>query len=191
MGDNKVKVFVTGASGFIGREICSTFLEDGYFVCALSRQNDPDSVPAGVTLIEGDLVNVDSWRDQVGDVDIVVHCAGNARLGNGPEYIDDNVIPTKNLLRVCSESIEGLSRFIFISSIAAGDRPFGDNCVQSLREDSPDYPTTDYGKSKKEAEELVKASELPYVVIRPSQVVGETMPLQESLFGICELVYSK
>ena len=44
-----------------------------------------------------------------------------------------------------------------------------------MREESVEAPTTDYGKSKIEAEKLVKNSSLPFVIVRPAQVVGRTM----------------
>jgi short-subunit dehydrogenase len=172
---NQKKVLVTGASGFIGRNTCLHFLKKNYIVFGLTRQKQKEVLPKGVTIIEGNLLNPNLWQDQIKSVDVVVHCAGNPKFGNGPEYFKDNILCTQNLLKVSSETIENLQKFVFISSIAAMDRAFGDNCNSQLKEDSIDAPTTDYGKTKKVAENLVKKSGLPFVIIRPAQVVGNTM----------------
>ena len=180
---NQKKVFVTGASGFIGRNTCLYFLKKNYVVFGLTRQNGKGILPKGVIVVNGDLIEPNLWKDQIKSVDIVIHCAGNPKFGNGPNYFKDNVTCTQNLLKVSSETIKNLQRFVFISSIAAVDRVFGDNCNSPLREESIEAPTTDYGRSKKIAENLVKNSGLPFVIIRPAQVVGITMR-QTSHFAV-------
>lgn len=172
---NQKKVFVTGASGFIGRNTCLYFLKKNYIVYGLTRQKGKETLPKEVIVVNGDLLDPVLWQEQIKSVDVVVHCAGNPKFGNGPEYFEDNVTCTQNLLRVSSETIKNLKRFVFISSIAAVDRAFGDSCNSQLTEDSIEAPTTDYGKSKKIAENLVRNSGLPFVIIRPAQVVGKTM----------------
>jgi short-subunit dehydrogenase len=180
---NQQKVFVTGASGFIGRNTCLYFLKKNYVVFGLTRQKGKEILPKEVIVVHGDLLDPNLWQDQIKSVDIVVHCAGNPKFGNGLEYFKDNVTCTQNLLKVSNEAIKNLKRFVFISSIAAVDRAFGDSCKFQLREESIEAPTTDYGKSKKIAENMVKKSGLPFVIIRPAQVVGKSMR-QTSHFSV-------
>ena len=126
--EQQQKVLVTGASGFVGRAVCLHFLDKNYLVFGLTRQLDLQSLPKDVIAVEGDLLNPELWKNRIASVDYVVHCAGNPKFGNGPAYFRDNVICTENLLKVCKDTIKNLKRFVFISSIAAVDRIFGDNC---------------------------------------------------------------
>src|ERR1700738_4803321 len=47
----RVKVLVTGASGFVGAAVCSALLERGHAVCGLARR--PGSAPEGVEELKG------------------------------------------------------------------------------------------------------------------------------------------
>lgn len=175
MAQNRKKVFVTGASGFIGRSVCNHFLEKKYIVLGLTRQKQKGRLPEGVIEIYGDLSQPNLWGEQLKSVDIVVHCAGNPKFGNGQEYYEENTNFTKNLISIVAEKVGRLEKFIFISSIAAVDRPAGDACQSELSEESIEAPTSDYGRSKKMAESLVRDSGLPFVIIRPAQVIGLNM----------------
>ncbi len=172
---SRSKVLITGASGFVGRAVCELFLKKNYIVYGLSRRNSDKALPTSVIHVRGDLQDVSSWQGMLSTIDVVVHCAGNARFGNGDEFFEDNVVSTQKLLKALSYNAKNLKRIVFISSIAAMDRPFGDSCKTLLTEKSVDAPSTDYGKSKVLAEELIRESGLPFVIIRPAQVIGKTM----------------
>lgn len=75
-------VFVTGASGTIGNEICRAFLDEGAFVAAFSRRGMPEGDPDRTISICGDLRDPDAvdqamraTEKRFGRVDICVACA--------------------------------------------------------------------------------------------------------------------
>ena len=70
-----------------------------------------------------------------------------------------------------------------MSSIGAVDRKWGDNCRQILDNESNCYPSSDYGKSKLQSEQIIKDSKLRYTIIRPAMVIGEDMRM-ESHFSV-------
>jgi dTDP-6-deoxy-L-talose 4-dehydrogenase (NAD+) len=58
-----MRIFVTGASGFIGRHLCDAL--EGHELLALMRQ--PRQLPANVRQLQGDLFEPTAWRDAVKD----------------------------------------------------------------------------------------------------------------------------
>lgn len=166
--------FVTGASGFIGRALCKRLIESGANVHAVVRRADPALQELGVKLWVGDLWNFHLLDEALEGAEFIIHCAGNALFGNGPEYYKSNVALTEHLLGRALKH-EKLQRFVYVSTIGAVDRARQDDCSYPLDEASSECPTSDYGKSKLEAERLVMASGLPYSIVRPAMVVGEEM----------------
>lgn len=111
----------------------------------------------------------------LGGVNIVIHCAGDPSFGNGPQYQHANFELTQHVLDVVKKYSPGLARFVFVSTIGVVDRGAGDPCTSPLDENSPIMPTSDYGRSKLQAENLVRQSGLPFAIIRPTMVVGDDM----------------
>jgi hypothetical protein len=172
---NQPLVFhVTGAAGFVGRHVCDQLIRAGHQVRAVIRSTDDELERYGVQLWRGDLWDENVLREAITGVNVVIHCAGNARFGNGPHYKRENVELTEYLLSMTERHAKG-ARFIYVSTIGAIDRPVADPCSSPLNEKSPPFPSSDYGKSKLQAEELVRKSSLATSIIRPTMVVGSDM----------------
>jgi uncharacterized protein (TIGR01777 family) len=75
-----VKVFVTGASGLIGKALCAALRRRGDEVTALSRRPDL-SLPGGVRVVEGDPSVAGRWTEALAGADAVVHLAGEPVAG--------------------------------------------------------------------------------------------------------------
>lgn len=172
---NPQTYFVTGAAGFVGRHVCKQLIKSGFHVRALVRRTDQELVRLGVQLWLGDLWDEDLLQEAIADADVIVHCAGDARFGNGPHYYRTNVELTEHLIQATKQYADRVSRFVFVSTIGAIDRAKKDACVTPLTEDSPAFPSSDYGKSKLQAEDAVRHSGLPFTIIRPTMVVGDDM----------------
>jgi short-subunit dehydrogenase len=166
--------FVTGASGFVGRHVCKLLTQSGYKVKALVRSEDTELTRFGIKLWIGDLWDKSLLQEVISDVDVVIHCAGYARFGNGFRYYKENVELTEHVIHA-AKLYSNNARFVYISTIGAIDRAKDDPCVAPLTEERPGLPTSDYGRSKLLAEEVVKYSGLPFSIIRPAMVVGADM----------------
>ena len=73
-----MRVFVTGASGFLGRAISRALLARGDTVIALSRGGEGE---AGAELLRGDPTQSGPWRERVRGCDAVLHLAGEPVAG--------------------------------------------------------------------------------------------------------------
>jgi uncharacterized protein (TIGR01777 family) len=72
-----VQVFVTGATGLIGRAVCAALVARGDAVTALSRSRDAAArLPAGVRALSGDPSAPGGWQDALAQADACVHLAG-------------------------------------------------------------------------------------------------------------------
>ncbi len=170
-------VFVTGAGGFVGREVCRLLRAQGVPVRALVRRADPGLAAEGVETVGGDLRDPAAWRARLAGATAVIHCAAKAAFSGGASaaYEEINVAGTAALLAAVRADAPGLARFVFVSTIGAVDRAPGDACAAPLGSASPLHPTSEYGRSKARAEALVRAAGLPFAIVRPAMVVGAGM----------------
>jgi hypothetical protein len=175
--------FVTGAAGFVGRHLCQRLRASGHRVRGLVRRESPELAEIGVEILRGDLAGPGTWRDGLPGVDCVVHCAANASFDNESTHELVNVEGTRRLLEAVQQRGTALRRFVFVSTIGAVDRAAADACEVPLDEDAPLHPSSDYGRSKARAEQLVRESGLPFSIIRPAMVVGGDMRI-DSHFAV-------
>jgi uncharacterized protein (TIGR01777 family) len=70
-------VFVTGATGLLGRALCAALAGRGDRVSALSRSRDAQArLPPGVRAVVGDPATPGAWQDELARCDACVHLAG-------------------------------------------------------------------------------------------------------------------
>jgi predicted dehydrogenase/nucleoside-diphosphate-sugar epimerase len=160
-GGSHMRILVTGAAGFIGSRFCEMAAAQGHGVVALMRPRPyARSLPAG-EIVYGRLpydVPSRAWRG----VEAVVHLAG-ATTGQDPQ--ESHAINCDGTAFLIDQARAhcAIKRFVFISS-------------QSAHEDA----VSAYGKTKREAEEIVRAGGLPYAIVRPGLVFG---PGEHGLFS--------
>lgn len=171
------RVLVTGAEGFVGRELVRVMREMGWSVLASARGGPAGTTSTADTLRISDLRDSPDWRGSLSGVEAVIHLAARAHVTRerAPNPIEAfraiNVKPALDLFRACQAA--GVKRFVFLSSIgvhgtASHGRPF--------READTPHPTEPYAISKWEAECGLRALEAggatELVVVRPSLVYG-------------------
>ena len=171
-----MKIFLTGATGFIGSHFLDSCLAQGYTVVCLVRS------AAQVKLIEakGAQAWVSSPGDQAGlvealaGIDVLIHAAGCRDLA-GPisAFEHSNIDLTRSLVDAASQA--GVKQFIYISaaSVAMGDPTPLFNITESSPIVLRDY--LPYTRSKALAEAYVLAVQqtaMKVVVLRPSFVWG-------------------
>jgi dihydroflavonol-4-reductase len=120
--------------------------------------------------VPGTLEDNGSLARAVAGVDVVYHCAGATKARNAELLYRVNGEGTANLADACLAQPEP-PLFIYISSQAAAG-PCGADGVR--READECAPVSDYGRSKLAGERALhkRATELPFVILRPSAVYG-------------------
>ncbi len=149
-----MKCLVTGATGFIGTELCARLLGEQAEVLVLSRTATPRS---GATSLVMDLTREQPAAAQLVGVDTVFHLAGIAhQRAAESDYEALNVRATRALAE--SARAAGVGCFVFLSSVKAEHREGA------------------YGSSKARAEQALadclRDSDTRLVVIRPALVYG-------------------
>jgi UDP-glucose 4-epimerase len=166
-----VKVLVTGATGFIGAPLTEALAGAGYQVRAAVRDRRRRTFPAGVEIaMLPDLAGAVDWAPLATGMDAVVHLAGIAHVGPEiPDAIYDRVNHLATAALAGAAAMAGVGRFVFMSSTRAQAGAAADN---PLTETADPTPTDAYGRSKLAAEAAVRASGLPYTILRPAMVYG-------------------
>ena len=162
---------ITGASGFIGRNLLHSLRGDSLSCRILVRQPVSDT-----EVFVADLANKEALTAACAGVERVFHCAGYAHAfsslsgDDAAQHWRINFEGTRNLVEAAGQA--GVKRFVFLSSVKAMAEP-GDQCVD---EDFPGAPETAYGQAKRAAEEAVLAAGQRYgmhvVNLRLAMVYG-------------------
>ncbi|HWI99050.1 MAG TPA: NAD(P)H-binding protein [Burkholderiales bacterium] len=69
-------VFVTGASGYMGRALTAALLRRGHDVRALARRQSVQHIPAGAQTVVGNALEPETFADAVAPADTLVHLVG-------------------------------------------------------------------------------------------------------------------
>jgi len=163
------RVLVTGASGFIGSAVVAALARDGYAVRAAVRR-PLLSFPAGVEVVQHpDLAQAFDWQPLLQSVDQVVHLAGIAHTRGADRMSYDRVNRQATAQLAAAAAQAGVKHFVFVSSIRAQSGPAADH---ALTERDDPAPTDAYGTSKLAAEAAVRASGVPFTILRPVLLYG-------------------
>ncbi len=147
------KVLITGGAGFIGSNLCESFLESGNEVICLDNLSTGFKTNLSALLdhpdfefVEGDIRNYDTCKELIGKVDVVLH---QAALGSVPRSINDpitsnqvNVDGFLNILQAARET--GVERVVY----AASSSTYGDSTELPKVEEKIGMPISPYAVTK-------------------------------------------
>jgi nucleoside-diphosphate-sugar epimerase len=167
-----MNILITGATGFIGRYLTGALSTIYPVRCLVRKDSDITGLRnLNVEVTYGDLLVKDSIRPALDEIDLIYHLAGEVYSLHKDDYYKGNVLATHNLLEACKE--KGTKRIIFLSSIGvykpATTKPL-------LTEESKCEPITYYGKTKLDAEGLIKKYNIPWVIVRAPVIYGPHQP---------------
>jgi NAD dependent epimerase/dehydratase len=185
-----VKVFLTGADGFIGSHLAETLVRDGHTVTALAIYNSiglegwlaplPKEIRSELNVIHGDVRDAEQVADGVKGNDWVLHLA--ALIGipysyDAPRsYVDTNITGTLNVLEASKRS--DVAKVLVTST----SEVYGSAIHVPIDESHPKQPQSPYSATKIAADALAisywHAFDLPVTVARPFNTYGPRQSLR-------------
>ncbi len=153
-----MRVFVTGATGFVGQEVARQVHEAGYKIRILAR--DPESAPVqelvaryGAEVHAGNILDAATLAGGLADVTAVIHLVGIISEAGKNTFERVHTEGTRNVVIAAQQA--GVKRWIHMSAL--GTRP---------------NAASRYHQSKWAAEEIVRRSRLEFTIFRPSLIYG-------------------
>lgn len=170
-----MNVLVTGATGLVGNALTRRMHADGHHVRALVR--DPTRartiLPAGITLIAGDIVAPATLREATSGCEVIFHAAGMPEQWQRDDSIFDRVNREGTANVLAAARAAGAQRVVYTSTMDVFAAPPGGTLVETNVDPHPKH--TAYERSKQAAEREVDAARargLPVVCLNPSAVYG-------------------
>ena len=152
-----MRVLVTGGTGYIGSTAVDILLTKGYEISILDdcSMGHADAAPAGVSFIQGSLLNAADLAQALVGCEAVIHFAGKSLVGESVEkpelYHQVNVEGSRNLLDQMHKS--GVTKLVFSSSAAT----YGQPEQIPILESAPTKPTNPYGQTKLAIDQMISA----------------------------------
>jgi len=148
-------ILVTGATGFVGSHLIQRLRKENLPVRALVR--DPHKAAQladlGAEVVQGDIADTASLEKATAGVEHVVHLVALIQETAGATFQSVHVDGTRNILDASRKA--NVRHFLFQSAL--GTRPGA---------------KSRYHQTKWDAEELVRASGIPFTILRPSLIYG-------------------
>ena len=171
-----MRLFLTGATGFIGGEVAKQLGAAGHKVVALVR--DPSKAgnvaALGAALHKGDITNKESMRRPMTGVDGLFHIAAWYKIGEGnlAEARAINVQGTRNVLELMREL--KIPKGVYTSTLAIFSDTKGHLVDENYRHNGPwlsNYDRTKWEAHYDVALPMIQQG-LPLVIVQPGLVYG-------------------
>jgi uncharacterized protein YbjT (DUF2867 family) len=153
-GEDMGSVWISGATGFMGRNLAATLLEHGYRVCALVRPGSENRVPAGCRTVIGDPLNSESYRGLLSESDTLVNLVGvsHPSPAKAAQFRQIDLPSARAAVTAAREA--NVRHFVYISVA------------------HPAPVMKEYIEVRSEVEELIRVAGLNATVLRPWYVLG-------------------
>jgi len=179
-----VRVCVTGGAGYVGSVVAEVLVARGHQVVVYDNLSTGhrDAVPAGCTLVEGDVRDGQTLSRVLGDgIEAVLHFAALSVVADSMrrplEYFDNNVTGTTTLVRTMQA--HSVRRLVFSSTAAV----YGTPDRLPITEEAACRPENPYGWSKLTVEWMLAASRaawgLDYIALRYFNAAGASQACGE------------
>lgn len=191
------KIVITGGCGFIGSHIVEYFfnkynkakiivLDKITYAASLKNLNNLKKSNR-LKIYKNDILNFKLIKKITKKTDLLIHAAAESHVDNSfrlnDEFIQTNVLGTKNILQACKEN--KVSKILHIST----DEIYGEIFKGSFSENDRFNPSNPYSSSKAAAEMIVNgyihSYNLPVIIIRANNIFGTRQHPEKLISGCC------
>ena len=185
-------ILLTGATGLIGGELLKAIIErynpNAIYTLVRGRHNaTPESrvvtrlahctksIPESLQVIEGELttancgLNPQVYKTICDTTEVILHCAADTSFLDGAGVLEANIESVRNILEMAKQCAK-MPLFVYVSTAANVGQVQSRTICES--DDAETEHHNEYTQSKGMAEALVRASGLPYLILRPSIVLS-------------------
>lgn len=162
-----MRVFLTGATGFVGGHVLKRLTDEGHFVRALVRDPVKAKLPPSnqVEVVHGDVVQGTGLDEGMKGCDAAIHLVGIIAETRTATFEGVHHIGTSNVVEAARRN--GIVRFVQMSAL--GSRANG---------------VSEYQTSKWKGEEAVRQSGMAFCILRPSLIFGPGSGFVEQMLDI-------
>jgi len=160
MSNISTNVAVTGANGFVGKNVRKFLYKNKVRVLGISRKNFGKY--STETKVQSKNLQEHQLQSKLKNYDVLVHLIGIGRETPKSTFKEINVNLTKNVIKTCKNT--GIKKIIYISGLGVSKNS-----------------TSSYFASKYKAEREIINSGLDYTIFRASYIIGKTDHLTKSL----------
>lgn len=176
MTQGSKRIFITGATGFVGSALANSLANQGQIIHALIRDENKARKyinHSNIHYFKGDLMDTDALHKAASGCEESYHVAGYVNLWHRDKntFYKHNVIGTENVLKACYD--EGVKKFVFTSTAGvigpSNNGVITEDTIKTLPS------TTEYERTKEQAEELVRShanQDMDVVIVNPTRVFG-------------------
>ena len=163
-----MKIFVTGATGFVGSAIVKDLLDHGHEVLGLARSEESAEalIAAGAKVHRGNLDDTDSLKSGVADCDAVIHTAFNHDFSRYAQSCEDD----RKVIEALGQAVGNSGKPLVVTSgvgLLKLDRTVNENDVL------PDSGIVPRAASEEAANTLLSKGVKSYIVRLPPSVHGK------------------
>ena len=175
---NRMKILITGASGFVGSHMVGHSLLLGHETWAALRPTSDRHYlqDERIRFIELDYTDESTLLDQLRDSprwDVIIHCAGATHCLHRRDFYTANYEATRHLIDALTSLDKVPRQFIFMSTLGVYGPQHERFPYPPITTNDTPAPNTHYGCSKRMAEEyMMGLKDFPYVIFRPTGVYG-------------------
>ena len=175
--ERSVKIFLTGASGFVGSHLAQSLIAAGHEVVAHYRSPQllNSKSKHNLQVWSGDLNDVQSLAKRLQGIDSVIHCAAEMKLWNSKKALHEtNVLMTQHILKAAKQA--GVAQCIYMSDASVAKAPSIPNLEVCESRALPSLQNFPYSHSKSLAEQYVLAAgdeSFRVISLRPASIWGK------------------
>ncbi len=181
--NQKLKILITGATGFIGQHLLEDLDADKYIISIITRDKSKPIryLPHHCNIFEADLLDVESLKVAMKNQDVLINLAAEVR--DNYKLFSTNISGTKNLIEAIK--LSEIKHIIHLSSVGVVGKSYNSS-ILNVDETTICTPQNEYERTKHISEQLLfetfgKINSFNLCILRPTNVYGEFHPFNALL----------